>query len=98
LLLDDAVLDGAVGVLLSGPISAHIAVSQGCRPIGPPMTVTKAEENVLVELAGMPAHRKLRQIFAALPPEEQALALRGLHLGVTMNEYAETHERGDFLI
>jgi small ligand-binding sensory domain FIST len=98
LFLDDAVLDGAVGVLLSGPIAAHIAVSQGCRPIGPPMTVTKAEENVLVELAGMPAYPKLLQIVAALPPEEQTLALRGLHLGVAMNEYAETHGRGDFLI
>jgi small ligand-binding sensory domain FIST len=98
LFLDDLVLDGAVGVLLSGPIRAHIAVSQGCRPIGPPMTVTKAEENLLVELAGMPAYRKLQQVVAALPPEEQALALRGLHLGVAMNEYAEAHERGDFLI
>jgi small ligand-binding sensory domain FIST len=98
LLLNDVVLDGAVGVLLSGPIAAHIAVSQGCRPIGPPMTVTKAEENMLVELAGMPAYRQLRQILAALPPHEQALALRGLHLGVAMNESAATHERGDFLI
>ncbi|MBV9315054.1 MAG: FIST C-terminal domain-containing protein [Pseudonocardia sp.] len=98
LFLDDAVLDGAVGVMLSGPIAAHIAVSQGCRPIGPPMTVTKAEDNVLFELAGLSAYRKLQQIVAALLPEEQDLALRGLHLGIAMNEYAETHERGDFLI
>ncbi|HTF49178.1 MAG TPA: FIST N-terminal domain-containing protein [Pseudonocardia sp.] len=98
LFLDGVVRGGAVGVLLSGPIVGRIAVSQGCRPIGPPMTVTKAEGNMLVELAGMPADRKLRQILAALPPEEQAMVLRGLHLGVAMNEYAETHERGDFLI
>jgi small ligand-binding sensory domain FIST len=98
LFLDGVVRGGAVGVLLSGPIVGRIAVSQGCRPVGPPMTVTKAEGNMLVELAGMPAYRKLRQIVAALPPEEQAMVLRGLHLGVAMNEYAETHERGDFLI
>jgi hypothetical protein len=24
------------------------------------------------------------------------MVLRGLHLGVAMNEYAETHERGEF--
>jgi small ligand-binding sensory domain FIST len=41
---------------------------------------------------------KLRQILAALGPEERAMVLRGLHLGVAMNEYAETHERGGFLI
>ena len=98
LFVDDVLLEGAVGVLLSGPIAVQVVVSQGCRPVGPPMTVTKAEQNVLVELAGMPAYRRLRQIVAALPPAERALALRGLHLGVAMNEYAETHERGDFLI
>lgn len=95
---DDTVLDGAVGVLLSGPVSAQIAVSQGCRPIGPPMTVTRSEANALVELAGTPAYRKLQEIVEELPPEDQTLAMRGLHLGIAMNEYAETHERGDFLI
>jgi small ligand-binding sensory domain FIST len=62
------------------------------------MTVTRAEQNVLLELAGVPAYRKLGQIVAELPAVEQTLVLRGLHLGVAMNEYAETHERGDFLI
>lgn len=98
LFLGDEVLDGAVGVLLSGPVSAHIAVSQGCRPIGPPMTVTRSEQNALVELAGMPAYEKLKEIIEGLPPEEQTLAMRGLHLGIAMNEYADEHERGDFLI
>jgi small ligand-binding sensory domain FIST len=98
LFLDDEVLDGAVGVMLSGPVSAHIAVSQGCRPIGPPMTVTRSEQNSLVELAGMPAYAKLKEIIEGLPSEEQTLAMRGLHLGIAMNEYADEHERGDFLI
>ncbi len=46
---------GAVGVVLGGPVKAHPVVSQGCYPFGPPMIVTKAERNVLLELAGMPA-------------------------------------------
>jgi small ligand-binding sensory domain FIST len=41
---------------------------------------------------------KLEEIVAELPADEQALASRGLQLGIAMNEYAETHERGDFLI
>jgi small ligand-binding sensory domain FIST len=96
--LDGEILDGAVGVLLRGPVSAHIAVSQGCRPIGPAMTVTRSEQNSLIELAGMPAYAKLKEIIENLPPEEQTLAMRGLHLGVAINEYADEHERGDFLI
>jgi small ligand-binding sensory domain FIST len=89
---------GAVGVVLGGPVAAVPVVSQGCRPFGPPMIVTKAEGNVLLELAGTPALTKLEQIVAELPPEERQAVARGLHIGVAMDEYVEEHERGDFLI
>src|SRR5438874_13813239 len=36
---------GAIGVLLQGQSGVRGIVSQGCRPIGRPMVVTKAEEN-----------------------------------------------------
>lgn len=90
---------GAAGVLIGGPGTAAAAiVSQGCRPVGPAMTVTAATGNVVVELAGRPALQKLEEILAALPPAEQALASSGLHLGIAVDEYAEEHDRGDFLI
>lgn len=99
LFVDGRVVEnGAVGVVLGGPVRARTLVSQGCRPIGPPMIVTKAEDNLLLELAGVPAYQRLTDIVAALPPEEQQLALRGLQIGIAMDEYAEVHERGDFLI
>ena len=99
LLLDDRVVDrGAVGVMLSGPVRLRTVVSQGCRPIGPPMVVTAAEGNALLGLAGIPALTKLEQVLAELSAEEQALASRGLQVGVVMDEYAEQHERGDFLV
>jgi small ligand-binding sensory domain FIST len=99
LLLDSRPVDrGAVGVVLGGPVGARATVSQGCRPVGPPMTVTAAEGNLLLELAGMPAIRKLEQVLSALPSEDQALASAGLQIGVAMDEYAEEHERGDFLV
>ncbi|MGH3722238.1 MAG: FIST signal transduction protein [Pseudonocardiaceae bacterium] len=89
---------GAVGVVLGGPVAARPVVSQGCRPFGPPMTVTKAQDNVLLELAGMPALAKLEQIVAGLPAADRSAAMQGLQIGVAMDEYAEEHERGDFLI
>lgn len=89
---------GGVGVLLGGAVAARTVVSQGCRPIGPPMIVTQADRNVLLELAGQPAYQRLAEIVAALPPAEQEMVARGLHLGVAMNEYADEHGRGDFLI
>ncbi|MEQ3554191.1 FIST N-terminal domain-containing protein [Pseudonocardia nematodicida] len=89
---------GAVGALLGGDPAPRLVVSQGCRPIGPAMAVTGAEQNRLLGLAGRPAAERLREIIAALPPGEAEQALRGLHLGVAVDEYAETHERGDFLV
>ncbi|HEY3003183.1 MAG TPA: FIST N-terminal domain-containing protein [Kribbellaceae bacterium] len=99
LFVDGRVVDGgAVGVLLGGPVAVRTLVSQGCRPIGPTMTVTRSDGNVLRELAGMNAYRKLEEIVRALPPDEQTLAMHGLHIGISIDEYAEEHEQGDFLI
>jgi small ligand-binding sensory domain FIST len=90
---------GAVGVVLGGEgMGMRTLVSQGCRPVGPVMTVTKADENVLLELAGVPVLEKLEQIVADLSPDDADLISAGLLIGISMNEYAETHERGDFLV
>lgn len=89
---------GAVGVLLGGPVALRSVVSQGCRPVGPAMTVTAAAGNVILEFAGTPALQKVEQLLAELPPAEQAMASDGLHLGIAFDEYRDDYERGDFLI
>ena len=95
LLLDGRAVDrGAVGVMLQGA-SARTLVSQGCRPIGPAMTVTGASGNVLTGLAGLSPTARIEQLLTDLPPDEQALASWGLSLGIAVDEYAEDH---DFLM
>lgn len=90
---------GAVGVFLGGrELAGRTVVSQGCRPVGPAMTVTAASGNVLRELAGVPALQKVEEILAQLTPADQAMASSGLHLGIALDEYVEEHDRGDFLI
>lgn len=95
---DRVVARGAVGVVLSGPLSGRTLVSQGCRPVGPPMTVTAAEGNALLGLAGAPALEKVKEVVRALDPADQALASAGLQVGIAMDEYADEHGRGDFLV
>ncbi len=90
--------EGAIGVLLSGDVNVSTVVSQGCRPIGPTMAVTRAEENLLLELAGQPALARLEDIVSELDEDDRELVASGLQIGLAMNEYAERHERGDFLI
>lgn len=95
---DEVVSEGAVGTLLSGNIALQTVVSQGCRPIGRPFIVTKAEENVILELAGMPATEQLQKLFQELSETDKRLARKALLLGVVMNEYQQKFKRGDFLI
>jgi small ligand-binding sensory domain FIST len=89
---------GAVGVLLGGDVRARAVVSQGCRAIGPAMTVTAADGNVLLGLAGRPALDKLEEIVGLLPPRDQALVTAGLHLGIALDEYTDDHDHTSFLV
>jgi small ligand-binding sensory domain FIST len=97
LVLDDALYtDGAVGVLL--PRAPITVVAQACRPIGQPFIVTKAEQNLIVELGGRPAFERLMEMVNALPDDERALAARGLHCGIVADEHKTDFARGDFLV
>jgi small ligand-binding sensory domain FIST len=99
LLLDGRTVDrGAVGVVLGGRVGLRTLVSQGCRPVGPAMTVTASDGNMILELAGVRALDKLRSVLAGLPGNEQALVTAGLQLGVAVDEYAEGQGQGDFLV
>jgi small ligand-binding sensory domain FIST len=91
---------GAVGVLLGPGVDVETVVSQGCRPFGRPLVVTRAERNLVVELAGRPALERLaEQAELALGVGERStLELGGLHIGVVIDEHGERFGRGDFLV
>ena len=74
---------GLSGALLAGDVALVTGLSQGCSPIGPQHVITKAQDNIIMEIDGRPAldvfreeigevlARDLRKIagfiFAALP-------------------------------
>ena len=89
---------GAVGVLLGGDVGMHTMVSQGCRPVGHPMVVTKGVGNVIHELGGKKPLHQLQEMWRVLPASEQRLFEKGLHLGIVLNEYSQEFNRGDFLV
>ena len=92
------VKSGGVGVLLSGGVAIRTVVSQGCRPIGKPLIVTKAEQNLIRELGRRPALDVLRELFQELDEDDRERVQAGLHIGRVINEYQESFGRGDFLV
>ena len=98
LLLDDQTYeDGVVGVRIAGPVRVDTVVSQGCRPIGETLLVTKAEEQVIHTLGGKPALEAAQNTFSELSDEEQEQVQNGsLFLGIVTNEYQDRFDRGDF--
>jgi small ligand-binding sensory domain FIST len=88
---------GAVGAVLRN-VPVKTVVSQGCAPIGRDAVVTRAEGNIVFELAGQPAVERLREEITALPAERQLLAARGLLAGLVIDENKPSYERGDYLV
>ncbi len=89
---------GAVGVLLQGASTIRTVVSQGCRPIGQPLVITKARDNLITELGGQPPLAHLQQLWERAPEPERELMQHGLHVGRVINEYQSEFQRGDFLV
>jgi small ligand-binding sensory domain FIST len=90
--LFDAVLVSVTGLRVL-PI-----VSQACRPIGEPLTVTRAESNVVYSLGAHPAYEALESAFEGLSEGEKAGAKGNLFAGLAGTEYVEDFKPGHFLI
>ncbi|TAF10468.1 MAG: hypothetical protein EAZ77_03265 [Nostocales cyanobacterium] len=89
---------GTVGLALSGNIVLETIVAQGCRPIGEPLQVTKAERNIILELDEQVPLVVLQNLIGSLSDEEKMLAQHSLFVGLAMNEFKLSLEQGDFLI
>ncbi len=84
------------GGLASG--SLHGLVSQGCRPIGEPLTITKADDHLIYQLASVNAYDQLQAAFNSLPEDEREKAQGNILVGLAMTEYVEDFSTGDFLV
>ncbi|MEA2300181.1 MAG: hypothetical protein QOE44_716 [Solirubrobacteraceae bacterium] len=95
---DELVLEsGMVGARLDG-VEMLPCVSQGAAPLGPELTITRAEGHVIAELAGKSALAKLREVFEELTDRERGLINGGLLVGLVIDAGKPEYEQGDFLV
>jgi small ligand-binding sensory domain FIST len=88
---------GMVGARLEG-VEMLPCVSQGAAPLGPELTITRAEGHVIHELAGKAALTKLREVFLELDERERGLVDGGLLVGLVIDAGKPEYEQGDFLV
>ncbi len=94
---EEVLEEGAVGVRLDG-VEMLPCVSQGATPIGPELTITAADGNVIGELAGRPALVTLRETIESLPPSELEMVEGGLLVGIVVDANKPDYVQGDFLV
>jgi small ligand-binding sensory domain FIST len=88
---------GLAGVALSGP-QPLIGVAQGCAPIGEPYVITRAEGNIVHQIAGRPALEVLQSAMRTVENAEERIPRAGLFAGLAMDPAKSPLERGDFLV
>lgn len=90
--------EGGVVLSIGGEVELSSVISQGCTPIGETWTITRAEGNLIYEIANRPAYEVLLETYAGLSTAEQKKSQGNLFIGLVMNEYLEEFHRGDFLV
>ena len=89
---------GMIGVALSGNVQVDTIVAQGCRPIGEPLSITRCDRNLLIEIDHKPSLLVLQELYEKLNEEDQKKMQHSLFLGLAMTPFKEELTRGDFLI
>jgi small ligand-binding sensory domain FIST len=97
---DRVVSEGSVGVLVGTGVDVQAVVSQGCRPYGSALTVTRSDRNIIHEVAGTPAMEcMVEQIKGHLDPVEVAgIESNGLFVGRLIDEHLVEPGPGDYLV
>jgi len=98
LLLDGKAIDAAVLALAVKGGKIRTIVSQGCKPVGEPFTITQADENLIYALGSRPAYQVLSETFNGLSDDEKERARGNLFARLAASEYVAELKRGDFLV
>jgi small ligand-binding sensory domain FIST len=89
---------GATLLGLGGDFRMDTVIAQGCRPVGQPLFVTGAHENLITSLDEKAPSAVLHELIEGLSPKDQELLRYSLFLGIGMAPGRNRYDVGDFLI
>jgi small ligand-binding sensory domain FIST len=86
------------GVYLSGEFDLHIDITQGCQPISEPMTITRAEGNLIYEINDRPAIEVFAKLLKGPLAEDLRRALMVLFVGLPADREDNSVAAGKYLV
>lgn len=93
----EVIEEGGVALAFTG-VRVLGAVAQGCTPIGETWTITRVEGNIVHRIGNRPAFAVLEETFSDLNEELKQRSRGNFFAGLVVDEYRESHQRGDFLV
>lgn len=98
-LCGDTVSNDAIsGVLLSGHFQHTIGIAQACQPIGPVHTVTRSQQNLILELDGRPAFQVFSEIVKQPLIEDLRRAAAFVFVGLPVDPERQRITRGEYIV
>jgi small ligand-binding sensory domain FIST len=89
---------GAVGVAFAGNLLVDPLVAQGCRPVGEPLTVTRCERNVIIELDEKRPVDVIAALYESLDENDRQLLRQALFIGIEMNPDRVDYREDELLV
>ena len=86
------------GFSLSGPFATSNGITQGCRPVSAPMTITKAEGNLIFELDHQPAFEIFARVIKGPLLENLERALAYVFVGLPADRRRNSVGAGEYLV
>jgi small ligand-binding sensory domain FIST len=95
---DKLASNSLAGMYISGAFETHIDITQGCQPITSPMTITKAENNLIHEIDHEPASEVFAKLLKGPLAQDLRRALTVLFVGLPADHTENSVSAGRYLV
>jgi small ligand-binding sensory domain FIST len=95
---DKLASNSLAGMYISGALETHIDITQGCQPITQPMTITKAENNLILEIDNQPALAVFAKLLKGPLTEDLRRALTVIFVGLPADRSDNSVAPGKYLV
>ncbi|MCY4489129.1 MAG: FIST C-terminal domain-containing protein [Deltaproteobacteria bacterium] len=95
---DRVTSNSVVGFALSGAGTTAVELTQGCQPVGEPMVITKAHENLIFEINDRPAFEVFVDLIGKPFQQDLRRALAFVFVGLSPDPLQTEIEPGQYLV